>query len=89
METFLNDNGCRLILDQSKEALSKHLETNESAAGIVPMKTRNIHIVCSALAQFLEQNEELNNRNQINQLCKSVVRLMPDILMVKFHFETV
>lgn len=82
MEEFLNEHGCRFVLDNSKDSLKKHLETNPSADGIKSMEVQSIHIVCDAIVQFLEQNSDLNDRNGIIKLCESVVRLMPDIKMV-------
>lgn len=82
MEEYLNEHGCRLIVAESKEALARH-ETDQSIDNIRPMDVKSIHIVCDAVMRYLDEDKELDNREGITKICESVVRLMPDIKMVK------
>lgn len=79
---YLNENGCRLVLAESKEALNKHLEIHETNDGVRSMDIKRIHIVCDTLMQFLDENNEFDNPDGILRICESIVRVMPDIQMV-------
>lgn len=58
------------------------MEVNQTTDGISPMKFEHVHVISDALVKFLDQNDEYKERDGITKVCESVVRLMPDILMV-------
>lgn len=55
---------------------------NQTTDEMCPMTIDRVHVICDALIKFLEQNDELNDRDSTFEVCESVVRLMLDIYMV-------
>lgn len=46
------------------------------------MKIEHVHVISDALMKFLDENDEHKEGDGISKVCDSVVRLMPDIVVV-------